>query len=60
MDLIRKFLSYLRNNYLPVFITVLVLIIAVVISSCQGLVNANGSDNSIVFNRQNQEVRVDG
>lgn len=60
MDLIRKFLSYLRNNYLSIFITILAVIIVVVISSCQGLVNANGSDNSIIFNRQNQEVSYVG
>lgn len=57
---IRKFLSFLRNNYLPIFIAIFAVFIVVIISSCQGLVNANGTDNSIVFSRQNQEVCIDG
>ena len=47
MDWIRKILS--KVNKYAVFVVCLLIVVAVAITSCQGLVNNNGDNNSVAL-----------
>lgn len=47
-----------RYHKLLIGIFAVVILLVILLSSCQGLVNANGEGNEIIFSRQNQEVRI--
>lgn len=51
MSWIRKFLSFLKNNYSELIILVVLVILAFFAVGCQGLANANGDGNQIVISR---------
>ena len=54
--MIRKFLSYLKNNYAVIFMVVVLVILAFLFVGCQGLANANGDNNQIVISREVNDV----